>query len=385
MKASVLAIGTEITSGQIVNRNPSWVSHHLEQLGIEVVLHMTVADEWKEMKWALDQCAAKSDFIFVTGGLGPTSDDFTRDVVAEWSGEILFFHEPSLKKIEETMARLKRNFVETQKRQCYYPKGSEVLENRAGTANGFTLQVRGKRLWILPGPPREVAAIWNDFIDPYLRRLTPTENRMQLFSWHCLGKPEAELAEIVENAVKGSQLKTGYRLHAPYVEVKIWCQESQIQEQSLWIRKVEDVVKPWLFLHDGEDLAERFLDQVRSVNKHVRVVDHGTSGYLIERLAPLIRESGKETHLSFETAFSSVSERADDKSVSLEISPLENDRQWKTWFRFNGAEKCEVFESSVPPTPFNEKNRLMVVELTLKAWIQWLRELDSQAKNMKSI
>ncbi|MEQ1876048.1 MAG: molybdopterin-binding protein [Bdellovibrionia bacterium] len=377
MKAAILAIGTEITSGQIVNRNPSWLSSRLESLGIEVVLHLSVADEWREMKWALDQAALKADLIFSTGGLGPTTDDFTRDVVAEWAGRGLFFHEPSLKKIQETMAHFKRTFVESQRRQCYYPERAAVLANRAGTANGFSLEARDKRIWILPGPPREVEAIWNDHIEPYLRAQTPAEDRWQLFSWHCLGKPEAELAETVESAVRGSELKTGYRLHAPYVEVKLWCRETAIQGQTKWIRKVEDAIRPWLALQHGEDLADRFLNRLRDRGLKADILDQGTHGYLAERLSAMVREkfSGcdvivRTDHKGTRDPGGFLAEGGD--SLLLTISKLQNDSSWSTGMFSNGKLYSIDIESSMPPTYFNERNKLMALELSLKQWVEWL-------------
>src|SRR4051794_23818144 len=98
-KASILAIGTELTTGQITNRNAAWISEQLVNLGAEVVLHEVVADEHQHIREALERCGKVSQLVFVTGGLGPTSDDFTRNVVAEWLGQPLEFDDPSWKRI----------------------------------------------------------------------------------------------------------------------------------------------------------------------------------------------------------------------------------------------------------------------------------------------
>src|SRR4051812_12548700 len=98
-KASILAVGTELTSGQITNRNAAWISEKLVDLGIHVVLHETVADDRPMIRGALDRCAQVSQLIFVTGGLGPTTDDFTREVIADWLGQKLEFHEDAWQKI----------------------------------------------------------------------------------------------------------------------------------------------------------------------------------------------------------------------------------------------------------------------------------------------
>ena len=98
-RASILTIGTELTTGQITNRNAAWISEKLTELGLEVALHETVPDIHDLMLEALDRCARAAPFVVITGGLGPTKDDFTRDIIAEWSSRKLEFHEPSWQRI----------------------------------------------------------------------------------------------------------------------------------------------------------------------------------------------------------------------------------------------------------------------------------------------
>jgi molybdenum cofactor synthesis domain-containing protein len=154
MKASILAIGTELTTGQIVNQNAANLSTKLKALGVIVTTHLTVPDDrqiilksLKFLETASDtEENSNHDIIFVTGGLGPTSDDFTRDLIAEWSGLPMKFDETSWIHIQE---RLKsRGFVvhERQKQQCYFPEKSEILFNSEGTANGFKLFVNKKTI-----------------------------------------------------------------------------------------------------------------------------------------------------------------------------------------------------------------------------------------------
>src|SRR4051794_7715109 len=105
-KASILAVGTELTTGQVTNRNAAWISEQLVHLGVEVVLHETVPDDRHGIRRALDHCAGLSQFIFVTGGLGPTTDDFTREIIAEWLGQPLQFHEEIWKQVSTRLTDL---------------------------------------------------------------------------------------------------------------------------------------------------------------------------------------------------------------------------------------------------------------------------------------
>ncbi|MCM2324110.1 MAG: competence/damage-inducible protein A, partial [Oligoflexia bacterium] len=146
-RASVLAVGTELTAGETLNRNAAWISEKLTRLGVEVVLHETVRDSRPEILAALEHCGRSSELLFVTGGLGPTTDDFTREVIAEWIGKPLQFHEPSWTGIQERLRQLAVPVAPSNRQQCFFPEGARVLPNSQGTANGFLLQKDGLLLW----------------------------------------------------------------------------------------------------------------------------------------------------------------------------------------------------------------------------------------------
>src|SRR5262245_60987652 len=128
-RASILTIGTELTTGQITNRNAAWISERLTAFGLEVALHETVPDERVLMLDALRRCSAQATYVFVTGGLGPTQDDFTRDIIAEWAGRKLEFHPPSWKRILDRLGQFGIPVAESNRRQCFFPTGAEIIEN----------------------------------------------------------------------------------------------------------------------------------------------------------------------------------------------------------------------------------------------------------------
>lgn len=140
MKASLIAVGTELTTGQIFNKNGSWLSQRLKNLGVEVTCHLVVPDDKAEMLRAMDFCS-NSDLVFVTGGLGPTSDDFTRDVIAEKAKAKLIFDESSWKHVTDRLTSRGYTVKEIQRQQCFFPEGSTILQNSQGTANGFLLKL----------------------------------------------------------------------------------------------------------------------------------------------------------------------------------------------------------------------------------------------------
>jgi len=197
-RAAVLTIGTEITTGQILNSNAQWFGEQLTNLGFEVVIHEVVPDDWGLIFSALERCAEHAELLIVGGGLGPTSDDFTRDVVGEWLGVSMTYHEPSWLWLSERIGRIGVEVAESNRRQCYYPAGANVIRNHAGTANAFWCEGRSKKIICLPGPPREVRAVWPDVEKNVLRSCFSLPEPERLIRWQCLGKSEAALGEIIE-------------------------------------------------------------------------------------------------------------------------------------------------------------------------------------------
>ena len=294
MKASILGIGTELTSGQILNSNAHWIAQKLKLLGVETVHHIVVPDERELILKALKFCSDPSiEFIFITGGLGPTSDDFTRDLVAEFWQKKMIFDESSWDYICD---RLKQRGVpvrEMQKQQCYFPEDCQILTNAQGTAHGFYFknQVPNnlQNIFVLPGPPREIDCIWKDHIDFILQKLTHHINRQTTLTWDCLGISEPELAHLMEEicAPFKSWVEIGYRVHPPYVECKIIFHESNRTHIERLINKIESDLSQWIVLRNGEDAVGKLIEKLKNFNL-VEIEDSASNGLLLQRLCPQI-------------------------------------------------------------------------------------------------
>lgn len=220
MKVSLLTIGTEITTGEILNTNSQWISERLENLNMDVIHHVTVPDQREIMLSALDFISS-SDILILTGGLGPTQDDITREVVAGWISKPLEFSDPAWEFLSECIAKRGRKPLEAHKRQCQFPKGAELLKNTVGTALGFHIEGRGKEIFVLPGPPRELKPMWENEVEPKLPKgsLTPW------VKWTFEGLPESEVADRFERVLSGfidpQSIEIGYRASPPIIHVKI--------------------------------------------------------------------------------------------------------------------------------------------------------------------
>ena len=246
MRGSVVAIGTELRSGQIINSNAAKLSAALTSLGVDSVFHITVPDDHGAILHALRSAELVSELIFVTGGLGPTTDDFTRDVVAAWAGLPLYFDDSAWARLIKKLELRGRVASNSQKQQCSFPQGAMILENPKGTAEAFFLRVRDRRVWVLPGPPLEIEAIWDAGVRKMIEQLIPDGPKYELLSWICKDKAESEIGDLVESIVRGTGLRTGYRCFKPYVEVKIWCLRSDLPKHSAQFDRINDALKNWL-------------------------------------------------------------------------------------------------------------------------------------------
>ena len=255
-KAQLITIGTEITTGEIVNTNAAWVAQHLEEHGVRVFSHVSVRDQRDEILRAL-RAADASEWIVVTGGLGPTSDDITRACVAEYVGQALEFDSEVWQEMERFYHERGLPLREAHKQQCYFPTGSRRLKNPVGTALGFQLQFEKRHYIVLPGPPLELEGIWDLEVEPELQRLLPP-SRFSWRHWTCLGVAESEVAEMVEKCIAGSKIEVGYRATIPYVKVKLYVDESDFEHQGR-VASVDRALMPFVVGDGVGDLAEELL------------------------------------------------------------------------------------------------------------------------------
>jgi nicotinamide-nucleotide amidase len=296
MKVSILSIGTELTTGQIINKNSSWIAAQLKTMGLDSTVHVTVPDDTETILKSLSYCAELTDIIFVTGGLGPTSDDFTRDVIAEWTGKKLLFDEASWEYIQELLKARGVDVKPIQKQQCYFPEGSAVLRNNKGTANAFSLdhkiQNKNLKVFALPGPPAEIEAIWNDHINEWLEKATVYVDKTTTFSWDTLGQPESDVALLTESALtelkKDFPVTIGYRVHLPYVEVKMSYPTSAHFTAKLFKDKVDAALNKITVLRNFEKISDQFSALIQ--NQSFAFYDFSTNGSLHQSLSSSLKK-----------------------------------------------------------------------------------------------
>ena len=169
-QAELISIGNELLSGQTLNSHARDLGAALAAIGLRLVRDTTIPDDIPTIGTALTEAFARTPLVFISGGLGPTSDDITRDAIAQAFGLNIVLDSPTLAIITERFAARGRNMTPAAERQALVLEGAVVLSNSAGAAPGERLKIpAGKTLFILPGPPHEFNAILNEEVMPWLR------------------------------------------------------------------------------------------------------------------------------------------------------------------------------------------------------------------------
>ncbi len=197
MNASILTIGDEILIGQIVDTNSTWIAQQLIEAGIWVIEKKAVGDQKDQIIFALEQSLVKADLLIITGGLGPTKDDITKETLAEFVGTTLSFHEPSWENLQRILAVFKRTPNDSHRVQCLMPDLAEILPNMVGTAPGMWFDFEGKVLVSLPGVPFEMKYLMQNEVLPRLKQRFSTDIILHK-TIRTAGIGETDIATMIE-------------------------------------------------------------------------------------------------------------------------------------------------------------------------------------------
>jgi len=252
----ILAIGTEITTGQILNTNSQWLSTQLLELGIQTFYQMAVPDRPQEIKEALVFLENHCTLLFVTGGLGPTADDFTRTILAEKYQRPLVWNQENWERVQSKLNSRGVQIRTIHRQQCEFLEGSTILPNSAGTADGFVFKVSISRLdqqgeseieiYVLPGPPKEILSIWEGGVRERLSTVVPKPQKWIQKKWTTKGLPESEVASRVNEVLGEESQKVLYRAHTPFVDVKLLYQQKESEVNEAHGQKIIQALGPWL-------------------------------------------------------------------------------------------------------------------------------------------
>jgi len=199
MRAAILAVGDELICGYRLDTNSQAIAQRLSAISLDIVLHITAGDEVAAIQDALRTALTAAEVVVVTGGLGPTEDDLTRQAVAAFFGRPLVEDEEALARMRERFARRNVPMPERNRVQALVPAGSQVIQNDRGTAAGFYLTASGRHVFVVPGVPYEMMGMLEAFILPALRELTAGGFVVCRGVTRIFGVPESEVAERIQS------------------------------------------------------------------------------------------------------------------------------------------------------------------------------------------
>jgi nicotinamide-nucleotide amidase len=221
MNAIVLSIGDELVLGQTVDTNSAWLSNELASIGWSVLAHVTVGDSLTEISGAIAAASTRGDALVVTGGLGPTKDDLTRDALAQVLGVPLEMNADWLSRMEAMFRLRKRTMSESNRIQAMIPRGAKMIENTAGTAAGIDATLGSCRIFVMPGVPAEMRTMFQRSVIPHLSAKSQ-DGVILTRTLHTFGQGESVVGEMLRNLMDRSRNPTvGTTVSEGVVSVRI--------------------------------------------------------------------------------------------------------------------------------------------------------------------
>ena len=345
--AEIIAIGTELANGSKRDTNSQWLSRELVKLGISPQLHSVVADHFGLMLQLFQQAVTRSDLILMTGGLGPTQDDITRDVLAKLMNVALELDEGSLAVIEERFARRQRIMSESNKSQAMFPAGSTPLKNPYGTAPGIWMEIPRSnstscRIAAFPGIPFEMKKMFQEQVLP---RISGTGMIIQQVELHCFGLGESELeSRLGSLTARGRDPEVGITVHEGTITLRIVTSAKSLQvcEEKIDLVRSELTQRlGHLIFGEGEaTLQQSVIQLLEQSQQTLSTAEIGTGGFLAHLLTEIpsgssgylggmvfsadenLKQLFKEHAIASERDIASQSEMTESSKVALQLANL---------------------------------------------------------------
>jgi nicotinamide-nucleotide amidase len=259
MQASILSVGTELLFGQTINTNAAFLSERLNRMGIDVLYHFTVGDNPNRLEEILQEALNKTDLVITTGGLGPTQDDLTKEIVCRVMKDEMVLNEPALAAIQQFFLKVNRPMTDNNLKQAYVPKGAVVLQNEMGTAPGFSLTIDNKTVACLPGPPREMSAMFDSSLAPYLEKMTGSYIYYRMVRTYGIGESALEtvLMDLIDTQTDPT-IATYAMEGECYLRVtsKQNSLEEAIKQVDNMVHQIVSRIGEYVYSVDGQNLVE---------------------------------------------------------------------------------------------------------------------------------
>jgi len=286
MNCEIIGVGTELLLGDIVNSDAQYLARELASMGIVIHYQEVVGDNPERMRACISTAVSRSDLVILTGGLGPTADDLTKEISCEVMGAELVLDESILEGIRSYFTAKGIVMPENNAKQAYVPAGGTVFANRNGTAPGCAVEKDGKILIMLPGPPRELKPMFEHEVKPFLANRTGgiiLSRQVRTF-----GIGESDMAQRVAQLLDGANptvapyAKDGEALLRVTAKAETYEQASEMCEST--IEKIREKIGSYIYSTDSENLEETVVKLLKKSGKKVALAESCTGGYIAKRI-----------------------------------------------------------------------------------------------------
>ncbi|HEU4917165.1 MAG TPA: competence/damage-inducible protein A [Acidimicrobiia bacterium] len=292
MIVEVIAVGTELLLGQIVNTNAAAIGAAMAERGLDAHFQQVVGDNLGRISAAIRVGLDRSDAVVITGGIGPTQDDMTREALAEVTGQALVFSEEYAGQLREWWARRGREMPESNLRQAYHPEGAEMLPNPRGTAPGLVTIHDGKPIFCVPGVPAEMEHLMAIEVLPRLAAASGSERVIASVLLRTWGRPESEVAEILDDLYTGSvNPSLAFLASNSEIKIRMTAKAKTLAEARSIIEPMEMEVRSRLgesiFGTDEETIERVLLRLLSERGQTIGTAESMTGGLVTARLTDL--------------------------------------------------------------------------------------------------
>ena len=288
MNAEIIAVGSELLTAQRVDTNSLFLTDQLNSIGVEVVTKCVVGDHLGRLSDAISRAVGRSQIVILSGGLGPTEDDLTRDAVAQALDRKQIFHADIAAALEERFAQMKRKMAEVNRRQAFIIEGAEILPNDRGTAPGQWIDEGGVSLMLLPGPPHELKAMFLRQCLPRLERKVPRQVIRSLVM-RVAGMAESDLDQLIAPVYKKYENPvTTILAAAGDIQVHLRARCSTEADANALLAEVAGPIELLLgdriYSRNGDSLEVVVGELLRKCHATLAVAESATGGLLAERI-----------------------------------------------------------------------------------------------------
>lgn len=289
-KVSIISIGDELLIGQTINTNAAYIGEKLTAIGYEVIRNFTVGDNKEDILKTLSDAVAISDFIFITGGLGPTHDDITRTCILEYFNTDLVFDEQTFERIKKLFERRNIPMPEINREQAFVPRLAKVIPNDYGTAPGYDITKNGKRFFVMPGVPYEMRGMMENTILPDLKNYIQSKNifyNQKIL--YTTGIPESALySKLQDIKPLFDEVKVAFLPSQFGVKIRLSMRSNDEKFNVEKIKVVEEKIRERVgdYIYSDEDLSlEEVIGKILTErNLRIAVAESCTGGLICNRI-----------------------------------------------------------------------------------------------------